>query len=128
MSIGTLYNHFPTRGDLVDAIIPARLAVLDVAADAADPDPDPWSGFVGYAETLFALHATDCALNDVLAQRARASPRVSEAYHRCLRHVDRLITRARDSGQLRDDFTTSDFAALMWAVSQVIRETADVAP
>lgn len=128
VSIGTLYNHFPTREDLWDAIFPARLAVLDAAVDAALADPDPWAGFVAYAEALFALHATDRGLNDVLAQRGRASPRVAEACHRCLGHIDRLITRARGSGQLRGDFGTSDFAALMWALSQVIRETAEVAP
>jgi AcrR family transcriptional regulator len=128
VSIGTLYNHFPTREDLFDAIFPARMAVLDAAADAALADPDPWSGFVAFVETLFALHAEDRGLNDALAQRVPLSPGVVEACHRCFQHIDRLIARARNSGQLRSDFETSDFAALIWAMSQVIRETTGVAP
>jgi AcrR family transcriptional regulator len=128
VSIGTLYNHFPTREDLFDAIFPARMAVLDAGAQAALADPDPWSGFAAFTETLFALHAEDRGLNDALAQRVPMSPGIVEACHRCFQHIDRLVARAKDSGQLRGDFETSDFAALIWAMSQVIRETAGVAP
>jgi len=128
VSIGTLYNHFPTREDLFDAIFPARMAVLDAGAEAALADPDPWSGFVAFTETLFALHAEDRGLNDALAQRVPVSPGVVEACHRCFQHIEMLIARAKDSGQLRADFETPDFATLIWAMSQVIRETAGVAP
>lgn len=128
VSIGTLYNHFPTRESLFDAIFPARMSILDERAAAALADADPWSGFVMFTEALFALHAEDRGLNDALAQRVPLSPGLIEACHRCFGHLDRLITRARDSGQLRADFETADFAALVWAMGQVIRESVDVAP
>src|SRR3954465_14965302 len=79
VSIGTLYNHFPTRGDLLDAIFPARLSALDRLADAALADPDPWSGFVAFVEGLVALQAEDRGLNDVLARRFPASSELAEA-------------------------------------------------
>jgi AcrR family transcriptional regulator len=128
VSIGTLYNHFPTREDFFDAIFPERIATLDEIAAAALVDPDPWHGFVAFTEGLFALHAQDRGLNDALAQRFPLSPQILEACHRCFANVDRLIARAKDSGQLRADFATADFAGLIWAMSQVIRETTDVAP
>ena len=128
VSIGTLYNHFPTREDLFDAIFPARVAVLDTAADAALADPDAWSGFVSFTEALFTLHAEDRGLNDALAQRMPVSPGIVEACHRCFAHIGSLIARAKDAGQLRGDFEVPDYAALIWAMSQVIRETSGVAP
>lgn len=128
VSIGTLYNHFPTRESLFDAIFPARMSILDERAAAALADADPWNGFVMFTEALFALHAEDRGLNDALAQRVPLSPGLIEACHRCFGHLDRLITRARDSGQLRADFEIADFAALVWAMGQVIRESVDVAP
>ncbi|WP_203993662.1 TetR/AcrR family transcriptional regulator [Virgisporangium aurantiacum] len=128
VSIGTLYNHFPTRESLFDAIFPARMSILDERAAAALADADPWSGFVMFTEALFALHAEDRGLNDALAQRVPLSPGLIEACHRCFGHLDRLIARARDSGQLRADFETADFATLVWAMGQVIRESVDVAP
>jgi len=128
VSIGTLYNHFPTREDLFDAIFPARMAVLDDTAAAALVDPDPWSGFVAFTEALFALNAENRGLNDALARRVPLSPGVVEACHRCFQHIEQLIARAKSGGRLRDDFETADYAALIWAMSQVIRETTGVAP
>jgi AcrR family transcriptional regulator len=128
VSIGTLYNHFPERESLLDAIFPERLAALDLIAAAALAEADAWNGFVVFTEGLFALHAESRGLNDALAQRFPPSPQLAEACHRCFDHVGRIVGRAQDSGQLRADFEASDFAALIWAVSQVIRETIDVAP
>ncbi|MUN35864.1 TetR/AcrR family transcriptional regulator [Actinomadura litoris] len=127
VSIGTLYNHFPARRDLIDAIFPVRLAALEQVADAALAEADPWKGFVLFVEGLFALQARDRGLNDVLARRYPASPELSGACHRGFVHLVEIIERARGAG-LREDFEAQDMAPLMWAMSQVIRETADVAP
>ncbi|MGV9308300.1 TetR/AcrR family transcriptional regulator [Nonomuraea sp. NPDC003727] len=128
VSIGTLYNHFPTREAFFDAIFPERLAALDRIAAAALEDPDPWNGFAGFLEGLFALQAEDRGLNDALARRFPSTSEVSDACHRGLRDVDQVIERARRSGQLRADFTAQDVATLVWAMSQVIRESTGVAP
>ncbi|GLY65086.1 TetR/AcrR family transcriptional regulator [Amycolatopsis taiwanensis] len=128
VSIGTLYAHFPTREAFFDAIFPERLTELDRIAAAALADADPWQGFAGYLEGLFALQAKDRGLNDALAQRFPLSPEVAVACHRGMQHVEQIIDRARRSGQLRADFQSADLATLIWAMSQVIRESIDVAP
>ncbi len=128
VSIGTLYNHFPTREAFFDAIFPERLAALDRIAEAALADPDPWDGFRGFLEGLFALQAEDHGLNDALALRFPVSAEVTEACHRGFRHADRIIRRAQESGQLRSDFEPQDLATVIWAMSQVIRESMEVAP
>ncbi|RZS37791.1 TetR family transcriptional regulator [Herbihabitans rhizosphaerae] len=128
VSIGTLYNHFPTRDALYEAIFPERLAALDRIADAAIADPDPWHGFVAFVEGLFALQAQDRGLNDALAQRFPVPAEVDEACHRGFRHIDRILQRAKDNGDLREDFELPDLATLIWAMSRVITESMDVAP
>jgi AcrR family transcriptional regulator len=128
VSIGTLYNHFPTREAFCDAIFPERLSALDRIAEAALDDPDPWNGFAGFLEGLFALQSEDHGLNDALALRFPLSPEVNEACHRGFQHADRIIKRAQDSGRLRADFGPQDLATVIWAMSQVIRESMEVAP
>ncbi|MEU5877999.1 TetR family transcriptional regulator [Spirillospora sp. NPDC047279] len=128
VSIGTLYNHFPTREALLDAVLPHRIIALDQVAAAALADPDPWNGFVRFVEGLFELQSQDRGLNDALARRTPLSPEVLAACHRGFRHVDRLIERAKESGALRADFEASDLATLIWAMSQVIRQAMDTAP
>lgn len=128
VSIGTLYNHFPTREALFDAIFPERLAALERIADAALADPSPWDGFTGYVEGLFALQAEDRGLNDAVAGRFPAAAELNEASRECLRHTERIIERAKEGGGLRADFEPQDLAVLVWAMSQVIRESMDTAP
>lgn len=128
VSIGTLYAHFPAREAFFDAIFPRRLAGLDqIAADALD-DTDPWDGFVGFTERLFEMLAADRGLSDAFAQRSALSAEVTEACRRGFAHAEQIISRAHDSGQLRPDFQLPDLVCLTWAISQVIRESAAVAP
>lgn len=128
VSIGTLYNHFPSREAFWNAIFPERLAALERVTEAALTAADPWDGFVAFVEGLFALQAEDRGLNDALAQRFRLAGEVEEACHRGFRHAERIIGRARDSGQLRSDFEPQDLVTLIWAMSQVIRESMETAP
>jgi len=74
------------------------------------------------------LRAEDYGLNDALTQRFPLATDVNDACHRGFQHVDRLIKRAQESGQLRLDFEPPDPVTLIWAMSQVIREPMEAAP
>lgn len=128
VSIGTLYNHFPAREDLCDAVFSERMAEVDrLAAEALEAE-DAWEGFAGFIEGLVALQAADLGFNDVLAQRYPASPALQEACNHGLRRMAPIIERAKDSAALRPDFQPQDVAPLIWGISQVIRESREVAP
>jgi AcrR family transcriptional regulator len=125
VSIGTLYNHFPTRDALYNAIIPARLSALDqIVARALDIE-DPWEGFVAYLEGVFGLQAQDRSLNDAIARRRPASDEIAAMCTRNVDDVQKLIARAKASGGLREDFEPMDLAMLGAAISQVIHESGD---
>lgn len=128
VSIGTLYNHFPTREALFEAIYPERIAALDTLAEAALADPDPWSGFRSFLVRTFALQAADRGLNEVMTLRYPAAPQLTEACDRGYAQVGTIIERAQRAGVLRPDFTLPDLACLIWATSRVIAATADAAP
>lgn len=125
VSIGTLYNHFPTREALYNAIIPARLGALDRIVARALATEDPWDGFVAYLEGLFDLQAEDRSLNDAIARRRPAGDEIAEVCARSIDQVLELIARAKASGGLRDDFEPTDLVMLASAVSQVIHESGD---
>ena len=67
VSIGTLYNHFPNRGALLDAVLPDWVAEVDRLAKAALADPDPWRGFAGFMDGLFGIQARNRSMNDAIA-------------------------------------------------------------
>ncbi|GAA2833140.1 TetR/AcrR family transcriptional regulator [Nonomuraea rubra] len=128
VSIGTLYNHFPTREALFGAIMPQRLAALEQITATALADPDPWAGFAGFLEGLFALQAEDHGLNEALAQGFSLASDVSQACHQGFVDAQRIIERAKAAGRLRADFGPQDLITVIWAMSQVIRESMDTAP
>lgn len=100
VSIGTLYNHFPHPDALLDAIFPHRVALDQIAVRSLE-EPDPWTGFVGFVEGLFALQSEDRGLNEALASRYPDAEALNKACERGFMHVDRIIDRAHQSGQLR---------------------------
>jgi AcrR family transcriptional regulator len=124
VSIGTLYNHFADRAALVAAILPEQLSPLTPIAERAMADPDPWQGFVGFLEGLFALQARDRGINDAVARNppGAVDPTVSCAG---FGNVDGIIDRAKAAGELRADFATTDLTALIWAVSRIIQQSDD---
>ncbi|MEV4184003.1 hypothetical protein AB0J28_21500 [Streptosporangium canum] len=54
--------------------------------------------------------------------------RRAEACHRGFRDAERIIERAKAGGRLRADFGSQDLVTLVWAMSQVIRESMESAP
>ncbi|WP_020580189.1 hypothetical protein [Actinopolymorpha alba] len=125
---GGAFLRTKSREAFFDAIFPERLTALDRITEAALAEPDAWDGFVGFLEGLFALQAEDLGLNDALAQRFPAATQLNDACHRGFQQADQIITRAKKSGQLREDFDPQDLATLVWAMSQVIRGSMTVAP
>ncbi|MCL8011273.1 TetR/AcrR family transcriptional regulator [Streptomyces sp. AS02] len=125
VSIGTLYNHFPTRGAFHDAIFPERLAALDRILRTALEADDPWDGFTGYLHGLFTLHAEDRSLNDAMAQRLPVSDDVHEACRHFFEQSVCIVERAKESGGLRADFELKDLLMLVGATSQLIQQSAD---
>jgi AcrR family transcriptional regulator len=120
VSIGTLYNHFPNRGALLDAVLPERLAEIDRLAAAALADPDAWQGFAGFLDGLFAIQARDRSLNEAIARNPVGSVDVAAECGRAGGVLESVVRRARDAGELRADFGGDDLATLLWATSKVI--------
>ncbi|WP_194909411.1 TetR/AcrR family transcriptional regulator [Catenulispora rubra] len=121
----TLYAHFPTRDAFFEAIFPARLAALEELGSTALADPDPWQGFVGYLENLFAMHAEDHGLNEALARDLPDAAGAVKSCQQGVGHASELIDRAHADGRLRADFTVADLSTLTRAMTRVIGDSID---
>ncbi len=120
VSIGTLYNHFPNRGALLDAVLPERLAELDQLAEVALAHPDPWQGFTGFLDGLFAIQARDRSMNEAISRSAGGSVEVEADCGRAGATLGSVVDHAKKAGVLRPDFSADDLATLVWAMSTVI--------
>ncbi|MFI6996201.1 TetR/AcrR family transcriptional regulator [Nocardia sp. NPDC050175] len=117
VSIGTLYNHFPHRDALIDALLPPRLAAIDEFAARAAAEPDAWVAFSGFVEELLGQMTTDRGLLEALTGDHPAAAQLTEACHRGMSHLSTLLDRARQEGSVRADASDEDVVHLVWALS-----------
>jgi AcrR family transcriptional regulator len=124
----TLSRRFATREDLINAVFADRMDAYATATAQALADPDAWHGFVGYVQAVCAMQAADRGFADVLAMTFPAAKALEARRDEAYRGLLELISRAKDSGHLREDFTHQDLAILLMANAGVIAATADAAP
>ena len=82
VGMGTLYRRFPTKEDLVDAVLEDAFGQFVRVAEEALAEADAWVGFSGFLERALALHGADRGLKDLVAS-SRARPRAHA--RRCAR-------------------------------------------
>jgi AcrR family transcriptional regulator len=127
VGMGTLYRHFPAKEDLIDAVLEDAFAAFVGAAEQALAEEDAWEGFCGFLERVFALHAENRGLKDIIATQAHGRARAEAMRTRMRPLLRRLIERAHEQGSLRADFTAEDMPIVFWTGGRVIEATAGVA-
>jgi AcrR family transcriptional regulator len=120
VSIGTLYNHFPNRGALLDAVLPDWGAEVDRLADAALADPDTWRGFASFMQGVFDIQARNPSMNDVIARTPAGPVDVAAECGRSGGVLETVVNHAREAGVLRPDFGAADLGTMIAAMSKVI--------
>ncbi|MFJ5730900.1 TetR/AcrR family transcriptional regulator [Streptomyces paradoxus] len=128
MGIATLFRHFPTKEDLVGAVFTDRMEAYAQATEKALADPDPWNGFAGYIEEVCAMQAADRGFADILTMSFPGAQGLEECRAEAYQGFLELIRRAKDSGRLREDFTSRDLVVLLMANAGVLSATGDAAP
>ncbi|MEV4013191.1 helix-turn-helix domain-containing protein [Nonomuraea angiospora] len=113
VAIGTLYRHFPERGDLIDALLDEKVSDWAELARQALEEPDAWEGLVRFLERTCELQARDRAFTELVCLAHRSDE--SEVN----RLIVRLVERARRAGALRADVGPIDLAFFMMASSRV---------
>jgi AcrR family transcriptional regulator len=112
VGVGTVYRNFPTKEDLLQALVDERFAYFAEIARAGLEDPDPWRGFCTMMRESARVTAEDRAVSEAMDQL----PGVCEcsADKVGLREAgNELVERAKATGKLRSDFQVDDIGSLM---------------
>jgi AcrR family transcriptional regulator len=128
VGMGTLYRRFPTKGDLVDAVLEDAFAEICQAAQSGLEEEDAWIGFTGFLERVFDLHRRNRCLKDVIASHRHGRRRLEAARAELRPLVAELVARAQAQGALRADVTPEDVPLLFWSGGHVAEMTSEVVP
>jgi AcrR family transcriptional regulator len=119
VGVGTVYRHFPTKEDLLAALAVDRFEQLAAFAREAAEIDDPWEAVCTFIERGAALHASDRALSEMLAE---SQLRMREAAVRSGLPVliEALVERAQAAGAMRPDARWEDVPMTFCASSHAV--------
>jgi AcrR family transcriptional regulator len=115
----TLFRRFPTKDDLITAIIGVQFeAAADLAAHCLEDD-DPWRGVESFLFGMAERAALDHGVSDAAKERCMAAPELVGERRRILDLTGQLVRRAQKADALRDDIAGQDLMFLMSAVASL---------
>lgn len=123
---GTVFRHFPTKEDLIAAIVTAHTATLSETARSLVDAPDP-----GAALLEFLTEAADQRRQHDLTFLQAASAddsSVTAARDELHGYVEQLVAAAREAGAIRADVTGTDVFLLMRTPIHVVENLPDPSP
>jgi AcrR family transcriptional regulator len=98
----TLYGHFRTRADLIDAVLTRTMEQADAALDATDTTGDPRQALTRLVGASWQIvHQFRSVLQ--AAHRELPAERIRAVHDRVLRRVQTIIDRGQSAGAFRDD-------------------------
>ena len=122
----TLYRRFPTRAALVTEAFAEQLALCVAVLDEGLEDPDPWHGFCSVIDKVCAMQATDRGFTAAFLSQFPDAIDYDRERTRAEKGLAQLVQRAKDAGQLRDDFDPTDITLLLLANSGIVGESQQV--
>jgi AcrR family transcriptional regulator len=124
VGIGTLYRHFPTRGDLIEAVYVEEVEALCRSAEDLR-SAEPWDALVGWLRRFVAYMTTKQAL----AEELFAANRDAEVFKSCRAAFygagESLVKRAQDAGAIRSDISIDEVVQMVGGIAKI--QAADAA-
>ncbi|MFF0268980.1 TetR/AcrR family transcriptional regulator [Kribbella sp. NPDC004536] len=108
----TLYGHFPSRAELVDAVFVQAIAIGEETLGQVDLTGEPRAALARLIDSSWQLVDQFRALL-IAAEEALPPGRVRELHADPMARVERLIERGRAEGDFRTDLPTSWLVSVM---------------
>lgn len=115
---GTLFRRFPTKDDLVIAILEQRIQDICALLDAALAHPDPWTGFAECMDAAVTMQVRDRGMLESIGERFFGDPRVRALKEQINPKVEALLERAQKAGVVRRDIEHQDIPVLIQAAAR----------
>jgi AcrR family transcriptional regulator len=112
---GTLFRRFPTKEDLIFAIIEERTVELVAAGREALEEDDPALALRGFMFAGAEMQVRDRGFFDAAITRVNTEARLRELRDEMMEIAGELLRRAQAAGTVRDDVEPQDLPLLMCA-------------
>jgi AcrR family transcriptional regulator len=118
VGVATIFRRFPTKDDLLAAVVEQRTEQMIEAADVALESSDPGAALRRFLETLAAMQIHDVCWCDAAGTDLFDRDGVRELTDVLVGKIGELLTRAQTAGQVRSDLRALDIPVLLMAVAK----------
>jgi len=120
VGIATVFRHFPTKTELLEAVLTLRLERLrDRALELAGGDTDPGTAFFGFFTQVVSESASKLAIAEALGAAGSVAGEDAQKAGRGMREAfEGLLKRAQHSGAVRSDAAMPEVYALLIGASR----------
>jgi AcrR family transcriptional regulator len=119
LGVATLYRHFPTRTELVTAVLAERVEACGRRMRRALDDPDPWRALSGMVREFADRQIHDRALNEALFGSGGMGAAFQAERQEATRAMNVLVVRAQTAGRLRAGAGVEDVRAGLLAIASL---------
>jgi len=117
VAIGTVFRHFPTKDDLLRALMKDLLERLTEQVGRLAADGDPATALFDFFASLVEQAAARKSVVELLAT-AGTDVQVTAAVQSLRDGIARLLTRAQQAGAVRADVQAGEVMALLTSTGQ----------
>ncbi len=126
VAIGTLYNHSPTRQDLLEAVFLEEANELRVRAEELASAPDPFDALISWLRLQMDFAARGRSMGAAIMS-AKHVPGTSIYTANVAMHKagEELLHRAQAAEQIRPDVNILDVVRLVYGIAMVNEHASD---
>jgi AcrR family transcriptional regulator len=125
---GTLFRNFPSKEDLIAAIVIERMNDASALGRSLLDAPEPTAALFRFLEEIVGRRQLDRALFEAVGDTFLANPEIRSAYAALVGALDLLIARAQQAGAVRDDVGSLDVLMMIKGVCQAASSFAHLDP
>jgi AcrR family transcriptional regulator len=115
---GTLFRNFPTKQDLIAAIVIERMREATEYGRRMLDAPDADEALFGFLEEVVGRQQLDRCLFEAVQDTFLANQEIRAAHAEIVGGLDELLTRAKDAGAVRSDVGAMDVLMLLKGVCE----------
>ncbi|MEU6263999.1 TetR/AcrR family transcriptional regulator [Saccharopolyspora shandongensis] len=118
VGIATVFRHFPTKEELIEAALLQHFDQLTERAYALAAREDPATAWRGLLRAMIETGATKLTLVSALADREGVPDSAGAASNRLKVAVSEILSRAQDAGTVRPSVTIEEVYLLIRGLAQ----------
>jgi len=115
---GTLFRNFPTKQDLIAAIVIERMHEAHEYGQTLLDAPDADEALFAFLEEIVGRQQLDRCLFEAVADTFLANEEIRAAHAEVVGGLDELLSRAKDAGAVRSDVGAMDVLMLLKGVCE----------